>query len=84
MVSHPNPVIVTIVSFGSLVFGLAILRWILSGMLEGKLRYRFMTYDRNSCPIRFWFAAIWALGSGAVFSFAGLAMLYLGVIKRLL
>ena len=84
MVSHPNPVVVTIVCLGSLALGISILRWIIAGLWEGKFRYRFTKYDRTSGPIRFWFAAIWALVTGAVFCLMGLAMLYLGVIKRLL
>jgi hypothetical protein len=83
MTIHENPLIAAVVSTGSVVFGIYLLRWVVPGLLKGELRYRFKRYDRISQPIHFWCAAVWGVGTGIFFSLGGLAMLYLAMMKRL-
>jgi len=82
MAVHQNPLIAVIVSIGSLVFGIYLLRWAIPGLLKGEVRYRFGGYDRFKRPIHFWFAVIWGLGAGIFFFLGGLLMLYLEVMKK--
>jgi hypothetical protein len=84
MAIHLNALLGAIVSAISLVFGIYLFRWVIPGLLKGELRYRFRRYDRRSRPIHFWCAAVWGLGVGVCFSLGGIAMLYLGVMKKLL
>lgn len=79
---YQDPLIASIFSIGSLVFGIYLLRWVIPGLLKGKVRYRFEGYDRFKRPVKFWFAMMWALGAEIFFLLGGLLMLYIEVMKK--
>jgi hypothetical protein len=70
------PLIVTALCTLSLFFGAFILRWAISGLMRGKIRYRFKEYDRVRNPLGFWFAMIWGFCAGVFFLLGGLTLFY--------
>lgn len=82
--NHPKPLLAAMVSAGCLVLGVYLLRWAITGLLTGELRYRSERYDRRSRPVQYWCAALWGFGTGAGLALGGVAVLYLGMVRKLL
>ena len=78
MAAHPDHLITSTVSIGSLFFSAYLLRWAIAGLLNGRIRYRLKEHNRFKHPVYFWFAVIWGLGAGIVFLLGGLLVFYMG------
>jgi hypothetical protein len=64
-----------LISLPFLVIGGLIFYAIYRGISSGGVRYKFLRYERNSQPVRFWFDTLFLTIGGVFFCLAGITFL---------
>lgn len=74
-------ILAAIVSIGGILLGADLLRWAISGLVRGEIRYRLKKYDRVTQPFHYWAAVVWGLGMGFLFVLGGPVLFFLVVTR---